>query len=75
MLNNISDKKCQDYVYIKWEYLKNYVENKALFETWNKANENNVLSYCDAFRCETIKNSKKVVLLLCQTYKTTTILN
>ena len=25
------NRKCQDYVYIKWEY---YVENKALFETW-----------------------------------------
>ena len=25
------NRKCQDYVYVKWEY---YVENKAQFETW-----------------------------------------
>ena len=34
--------------------LKYYVENKAApFE--NKVNENDVLSYCEALRCETIK--------------------
>ena len=27
-----------------------YVKKKALFETWNKVNENKVLSYCDALR-------------------------
>ena len=24
-------RRCQDYVYVKWEY---YVENEELFETW-----------------------------------------
>ena len=40
--------------------LKYYVENKGLFETWNKVNENKVLSYCKALKCETIKNKKKL---------------
>ena len=30
---NILDRKCQDYVYVKW-VLKYYVENEALFKTW-----------------------------------------
>ena len=43
-----------------------YIENKALFETiiWDdKVNKNKVLSYCKAWRYETIKNNKKVVIL------------
>ena len=28
------NRKCQDYVYIKGEYWKYYVENKAQLETW-----------------------------------------
>ena len=36
----------------------------------NKVNENKVLSYCEALRCETIKN-KKSCFPLCQTYKPT----
>ena len=38
----------------------------------NKVNENNILSYCRASRCETIKHSKKCCPL-CQTYKPTII--
>ena len=37
-----ADRKCQDYVYVESEYLKYYVENKALFETWKS-----VLAYFD----------------------------
>ena len=38
----------------------------------NKVNENNVLSYCETLRCETIKKSR---FPLCQTYKPTIIFN
>ena len=43
-----------------------YMENKAIFETiiWDdKVNKNKVLSYSKAWRYETIKNNKKVVIL------------
>ena len=45
--------------------LKYYVEYIYIYETWNKVNENKVLSYG-----ETIKNNKKVVFLMSnlQTY-------
>ena len=40
----------------------------------NKVSENKVL-YCEALRCETIKNNKKSCFPLCQTNKPTIILN
>ena len=64
------NRKCQDYVYIKW--VLKYYENKAQRDE-NKVNENKVL-YCKALRCETIKNNKNC-FPLCQTYKPTIILN
>ena len=33
---------------------------KHYFRNENKVNENKVLSYCKALRCETIKNNKKL---------------
>ena len=38
--------KCQ--IYVKWKPKKTYVKSNALFDTWNKVNENKVLSYCEA---------------------------
>ena len=44
-------------------YNEYYVENKALFETWNKVNKNKVLWYCEALRCET-KSDKKMFSIM-----------
>ena len=49
MMITMSTLKCQ--VYVKWESKKTYVKSKALFDTWNKVNENKVLSYCETLSC------------------------
>ena len=51
------DRKCQDCVYIKWEYWSTLYNMKRYLRHGNKVNENKVSSYCKALRCETIKNN------------------
>ena len=59
---DIENRKCQDYVYIKWEYWSTMQKIKPCLRHENKVNENKV-SYCKALKCDTIKNIKKVVFL------------
>ena len=42
------DRKCQDYVYAKWECLSTMYKIKHNLRHENKVNENKVLSYCEA---------------------------
>ena len=72
---SMTNRMCQDYVYIKWEYWSTMWKIKHYLRHENKVNENKVLSYCGALRCEAIKSNKKVCFPLCQTYKPTIILN
>ena len=58
----------------KVRVLKYYVENKAIFENKNKVNENKVLSYREALRCDNQKQ-RKSCFPLCPNYKFTTVLN
>ena len=51
-------RKCQDHVYIKWEYSSTMLKIKHYLRHGNTVNENKVSSYCKALRCETIKNNK-----------------
>ena len=44
----VTDRKCQDYVYVKWEYQSTMWKIKQYLRHENKANENKVLAYCDA---------------------------
>ena len=48
----------------KMRVLKYYVKSKALFETWNKVNENKVWSYCEKLRwCKSkSKTNERLVL-------------
>ena len=54
------NRKCQDYVYVKWEYWNTMCKIKHYLRHENKVNENKVLSYCDASRSQTIKKKKKL---------------
>ena len=56
----ISNRKCQDYVYIKWEYWSTMKKMEHYFRHENKVIINKVLSYCEALRCETTQNNKNV---------------
>ena len=68
------NRKCQDYVYIKWEYWSTMYKIKHYLRYENKVNENKV-SYCKAWRCETNKKQQKSCFPLCQTYKPAVIFN
>ena len=57
------NRKCQDHVYMKWEYWSTMQKIKHNYRLENKVNENEVL-YFKELRCETIKNNKKVVFLM-----------
>ena len=43
-----SNKKCQDYVYVKWDYQSTMLKMKHYFRHENKINENKAFSYCEA---------------------------
>ena len=45
------DKKCPDYVYVKWEYWSTMQKIKHYLRYENKVNKSKVLSYCEALRC------------------------
>ena len=49
---NSMNRKCQYYVYVKWEY---WSTGKHYLIYENKVNENKLLSCYEALRCETIK--------------------
>ena len=66
ILTICSNRKCQDYVYVKWEYWSTILKTKHYLRHENKANKNKVLSHCEALRCETIKTTKQL-FPLCQT--------
>ena len=55
--------KSLDYVHMEWEYWSTMQKIKHYSGHENKVNENKVLSYCKALRCETIKNNKKAAFL------------
>ena len=60
-----SNRKYQGYVSMKWEYWSTKLKIKHHLRHENKVNENKVLTYCKASRCETIKKC----FPLCQIYK------
>ena len=59
----MTDRMCQDYVYVKWEYWSAMWNIKHYMRHENKVNENKVFSYCDALRRETIVEQQKTVIL------------
>ena len=60
----LDHRKCPDYIYINWEYWSIMLKIKHYLRHENKVNENKILSYCKASRCETIKTNKKVVFFM-----------
>ena len=56
------DKKCQGYVYIKWEYWSTMLTIKHYLRHENKVNENKVLYY-KALRCETNQKQQKLIII------------
>ena len=44
------NRKCQHYVYVKWEYQSTMLKMKYCLKRKNKVNENKILSYCEALR-------------------------
>ena len=53
------NRKCQDYVYVKWEYWSTMHKIKHYLKHENQINENKVLSYCETLRCETTKRTQQ----------------
>ena len=44
------NRKCQDYIYVNWEYYSTMQIIKHYFKHENKVNENKVLTFCEASR-------------------------
>ena len=63
-----SNRKCQDYLYVKWEYWSTMYKIKHYLRHENKVNENKVSSYCETLRCETIKKKLFSLMSNSQTY-------